>query len=760
MRRLRLALLLTWFVCLLSSIAFGQAVLTTLSLGLQQAQAAAVNPSTNMIYVSGGSGDFVTVIDGSTNNIVASISGADGSAFAVNPLTNKIYAVGYYCNCVYVIDGASNTVEATVTVGTSPAAAAANTTTNKIYVVNSGDNTVTVIDGATNNTTRVSVGQAPTALAINAITNKIYVADQNESGGVYHQGDVTVIDGATNNVQSVQVGFAPVALAVNPVTNKIYVVNQADYPGDVTVIDGATLSTTTVPVGYNASGVGVNSVTNKIYVANEFADTDNFRGSITLIDGSTNNTTTIANTPQIDGAECGAQLLTPGFCPTVVVDSQRNKVYITSDYPNVLTAVDGGSNAIMMVGTGDEPGTMAFNLTTNRIYVPNSEDSTVSVIDPSAKLQFVPLAPCRVVDTRSPDGPLGGPPIQGGASPRPFPLPQGNCNIPANALAYSLNATAVPHGRLGYLTVFSSGLVQAPPTSTLNSDGRVKANAVIVQAGVSSGVSVYASDTTDLILDVDGYFVPSTSSTLAFFPLAPCRVVDTRSPNGDLGGPPLTGGVPRSFPLLEATQCNIPSSAQAYSLNFTVVPGHQLGYLTVWPTGETQPLVSTLNDYTGTVVANAAIVPAGTNGAISAYASNDTNLIADINGYFAAPGSGSNPLSLYTLFPCRGLDTRSGRGGEFSGELVIDILENPGFCPMSTQAEGFVFNATVLPITRLQYLTLWPDGEMQPTVSTLNAYDGAVTSNMAIVPTSNQLIDAYASDLTQLLLDISAYFAP
>jgi hypothetical protein len=45
-------------------------------------------------------------------------------------------------------------------------------------------------------------------------------------------------------------------------------------------------------------------------------------------------------------------------------------------------------------------------------------------------------------------------------------------------------------------------------------------------------------------------------------------------------------------------------------------------------------------------------------------------------------------------------------------------------------------------------------------VSTLNAYDGLVTSNMAIVPTTNGSIDAYADGLTHLILDISGYFAP
>jgi hypothetical protein len=47
-------------------------------------------------------------------------------------------------------------------------------------------------------------------------------------------------------------------------------------------------------------------------------------------------------------------------------------------------------------------------------------------------------------------------------------------------------------------------------------------------------------------------------------------------------------------------------------------------------------LVSTLNDLTGTIVANAAIVPAGTSGSIDVYASSVTDVIIDINGYYTA----------------------------------------------------------------------------------------------------------------------------
>jgi hypothetical protein len=79
---------------------------------------------------------------------------------------------------------------------------------------------------------------------------------------------------------------------------------------------------------------------------------------------------------------------------------------------------------------------------------------------------------------------------------------------------------------------------------------------------------------------------------------------------------------------------------------------------------------------------------------------------------------------------------------------------------VSATAQAYVLNATVVPSGSLSYLTLWPDGQMQPYVSTLNAMDGAITSNMAVVPTTNGKIDAFATNPTQLILDISGYFAP
>jgi hypothetical protein len=81
--------------------------------------------------------------------------------------------------------------------------------------------------------------------------------------------------------------------------------------------------------------------------------------------------------------------------------------------------------------------------------------------------------------------------------------------------------------------------------------------------------------------------------------------------------------------------CGAPATSKAYSLNATVVPPAGLGFLSLWNTGGLQPGVSTLNDSDGTIVANAALVPSGTGGAVTAFASHSTQLILDINGYFA-----------------------------------------------------------------------------------------------------------------------------
>jgi hypothetical protein len=153
------------------------------------------------------------------------------------------------------------------------------------------------------------------------------------------------------------------------------------------------------------------------------------------------------------------------------------------------------------------------------------------------------------------------------------------------------------------------------------------ANAAIVQAGTSGSVNVYSTNTTDLLIDIDGYFAAPGTGGLSLYSLTPCRVLDTRS-----GGGAFTGELDVN---VTASGCGTPATAQAYAFNATVVPPGSLGSLELWPQGQSQPVAATtLNALDGAITNNMAIVTT-TNGSIAAGASNPTQLVLDLFGYFA-----------------------------------------------------------------------------------------------------------------------------
>lgn len=151
------------------------------------------------------------------------------------------------------------------------------------------------------------------------------------------------------------------------------------------------------------------------------------------------------------------------------------------------------------------------------------------------------------------------------------------------------------------------------------------------QPSAATGVARPSSGRTPLVV---------LTPALTFFAVTPCRLADTRVGSGFSGafGPPaLVAAVVRNFPI--TGQCSIPVTAQAVSFNFTVVNPAGPGNLIVYPQGGTWTGVSTLNYATGQVIANAAIAALG-NGWISVAASvSGTDLIIDVNGYYAPSGN-------------------------------------------------------------------------------------------------------------------------
>ncbi|MGB7763154.1 MAG: tail fiber domain-containing protein [Bryobacteraceae bacterium] len=127
-----------------------------------------------------------------------------------------------------------------------------------------------------------------------------------------------------------------------------------------------------------------------------------------------------------------------------------------------------------------------------------------------------------------------------------------------------------------------------------------------------------------------------------FVAITPCRLADTRAGSGFSGafGPPtLAAAETRVYPV-PSGPCSLPATAVAYSFNIAVVPaGTMMRWLTAWPDGDTMPTLATLNDKAGLVTSNAAIVAAGNAGAIDIYVRDATDVILDVNGYYALPGS-------------------------------------------------------------------------------------------------------------------------
>lgn len=131
----------------------------------------------------------------------------------------------------------------------------------------------------------------------------------------------------------------------------------------------------------------------------------------------------------------------------------------------------------------------------------------------------------------------------------------------------------------------------------------------------------------------------TAAGPLQFYSVTPCRVVDTRGPNGLTGGPAMAAFQTRNYPMRGL--CGVASSAVAVSLNVTVVTPGSSGYLTLWPSGTSQPVVSTINfTPADTALANGAIVPlAAAIGSSEIALFNGSpgaaHILLDVTGYFA-----------------------------------------------------------------------------------------------------------------------------
>lgn len=143
-----------------------------------------------------------------------------------------------------------------------------------------------------------------------------------------------------------------------------------------------------------------------------------------------------------------------------------------------------------------------------------------------------------------------------------------------------------------------------------------------------------------------GFDKPLLATAQLYYPLDPCRLVDTRSATGEYTGPVGTA-VTANYHAKDSAEignqgglsggCSVPATATALVINITSTQQAGNGHLRAYPYGGSLPNASIVN-FSGATIANATILPIceGTcSYDFSIYASQSSHVIVDVMGYFA-----------------------------------------------------------------------------------------------------------------------------
>lgn len=138
----------------------------------------------------------------------------------------------------------------------------------------------------------------------------------------------------------------------------------------------------------------------------------------------------------------------------------------------------------------------------------------------------------------------------------------------------------------------------------------------------------------------------SSATETTFVPVTPCRLVDTRPGEPNVGPRATPIGAGESI-LQQVTgtngDCTIPADAVGVALNVTAVNATARTFLTIYPADAPLPTASNLNVVAGQApTPNKVDVKLSSSGAIRVYNDQGTvNLIADIAGYYTGKGLAS-----------------------------------------------------------------------------------------------------------------------
>lgn len=394
---------------------------------------------------------------------------------------------------------------------------------------------------------------------------------------------------------------------------------------------------------------------------------------------------------------------------------------------------------------------------------------------------FYPLpTPVRLLDTRAgqPGCDATGAPIVAGVDRTQ--LARRTCSgvtIPSNALAITGNISPVPNAG-GYLTLYPSNVSRPLVANSNFAPGEIVNNVYTVGLGNDGSFKIHVSTTTDVVIDVTGYYAPPAAANsvgLYFHPLpSPVRLLETRvgQPGCDAPASPLLGGSVRT--QSGRVTCNgvtIPNSALALVGNAAVVYPAASGYITLFPGNAVQPHVANGNFVGGDIVNTPFNVGLGTDGTFKIFTTTTTDMVIDVLGYYSSEATDINGTGLlfYPLSaPVRLLDSRVGQPGCFTPSTpFVGAIEysqqarvNCGGQNIPPVASAIVGNVTTVnPLAG--YLTLWPSNVTRPLVAALNFGDGQIANrHFTVALGADGTFKLYPSATTDLVFDLSGYFAP
>jgi hypothetical protein len=371
---------------------------------------------------------------------------------------------------------------------------------------------------------------------------------------------------------------------------------------------------------------------------------------------------------------------------------------------------------------------------------------------PAGASKFVSVPPSRLADTR-PDRSVGG--YTRIDATRIRVQIAGRGGVPSDATAAVLNVTAVNTTLPGFVTAFPAGAA-LPFASNINVEraGQTLPNLVTVLLGVGGAIDVYTQNPSDLIVDVNGAYVPvaaaASSGRFVGLPTA-FRAIDTRVTGTKLG----IGAVQR----VDVSSV-VPATASAVVVNLTVTESNAAGFYTGYPAGGAQPDSSSLNtDGPTQTRANQAILPLGTVGAvrgIDVFSSSGGQLIVDVAGYFTGSDDALGTDGLFVPnAPYRTLDTRT---DSRYGRLYPGWIAEFGYTGLA-QSQAVVVNLTTENTRGPGFFTGYPARTPRPLASNLNATARHQTiANHAILRTSTAGVAVYTQSGGNLIVDVAGYF--